>query len=244
MKNTLLFASLTLVCLASQAQSEDRITKAINDPHAQKRSAQGYHGIHISSGIDLYLSQGDEEAVAVSAEDPEVRDRIRTEVRDGVLNIYMEDRGLHWGNWHNHHAKAYVSCKLIDQLHASGGSDVYVQDLLHSGRLRMDMSGGSDFHGKVNVGELAIQQSGGSDAYFSGSATTLSVHTSGGSDFHGYDLAADECHVDASGGSDAYITVNKELTASASGGSDIHYKGNGVVRSSHASGAGSVSRKD
>ena len=244
MKNTLLLAGLSFICLTSSAQSEDHITKAINDPHAQKRSAQGFHGVHISGGIDLYLSQGNEEAVAVSAEDLEVRDRIRTEVKDGILEIYLEDHGLHWGSWHNRHMKAYVSCKLFDQLHASGGSDVYVQDLIHSDRLKMDMSGGSDFHGKINVGELTIQQSGGADAYVSGSATTLNVHASGGSDFHGYELSADNCRVDASGGSDAYLTVNKQLEASASGGSDVHYKGNGVVSSSHASGAGSISHRD
>lgn len=244
MKNTLLLSAFILVALASQAQSEDHNPKAINDPHAQKRSAQGFHGIHISSGIDLYLSQGSEEAVAVSAEDAEVRDRIRVEVVNGILDIYLEDHGLHWGSWHNRHLKAYVSCKVIDQLHASGGSDVYVQDPLHSDRLRMDMSGGSDFHGKVNIGELTIQQSGGSDSYISGSASTLNLHASGGSDFHGYELSADDCHVDASGGSDAYLTVNKELTAEASGGSDVHYKGQGVVRSYHASGSGSVSHKD
>jgi len=108
----------------------------------------------------------------------------------------------------------------------------------------LEMSGGSDLHGKMVIGELTIRQSGGADSYISGSATTLNVHTSGGSDFHGYDLVADNCHVEASGGSDAYITVNKELTANASGGSDIHYKGNGVVRESHASGAGSISHRD
>lgn len=241
MKNTLLLAALIFVCLVSRAQND---TKVIDDAHAQKRSAQGFHGIDISGGIDLYLSQGREEAVAVSAEEVEVRDRIKVEVVDGILDIHLEDHGMHWGHWHNRHMKAYVSCKVIDQLHASGGSDVYVQDPLHSDRLRMDMSGGSNFHGKVNIGELTIQQSGGSDSYISGSAATLDVHTSGGSDFHGYELAADKCHVEASGGSDDYINVNKELTASASGGSDIHYKGNGVVRSSQASGSGSISHRD
>jgi hypothetical protein len=80
--------------------------------------------------------------------------------------------------------------------------------------------------------------------YISGSAAQLYVHVSGGSDFHGYDLAVDDCHAQASGGSDVYVTVNKELDATASGGSDIHYRGSGSVRESHTNGSGSVSRKD
>jgi hypothetical protein len=50
--------------------------------------------------------------------------------------------------------------------------------------------------------------------------------------------------VEASGGSDAYLTVNKQLKAHASGGSDIHYKGRGAVVESSASGSGSISRRD
>jgi Putative auto-transporter adhesin, head GIN domain len=240
MKNTLLIASFTLASLVSLAQD----TKVINDKNAQKRSVQSFHGVTISSGIDLYLSQSGDEAVAVSADDPEVRDKIQVEVKNGILEIYIDNHGFHWGQWNNRHMKAYVSCKTIDQLHASGGSDVYIQDPIHSDRLKMNLSGGSDLHGKLAIGELTIEQSGGSDSYISGTANTLNVHTSGGSDYHGYELAADECHVEASGGSDAYLTVNKELTASASGGSDVHYKGSGVVRSSQASGSGSISHRD
>ena len=50
--------------------------------------------------------------------------------------------------------------------------------------------------------------------------------------------------MEASGGSDAFLTVNKELVATASGGSDVHYRGSGVVKESHASGSGSITRKD
>ncbi len=39
----------------------------------------------IGGGIELYLTQGDEEAVAVSASELEFRDRIVTEVKDGDL---------------------------------------------------------------------------------------------------------------------------------------------------------------
>ena len=235
----LLLTAFLAICQFSFSQD----TRVINDRNAQKRSAQGFHGIHISSGIDLYLTQGNEEAVAISATDPDVRNRIVTEVQDGILHIYMEDRGWHW-HWNNQHMKAYVSCKTIDMLHASGGSDVFFEGGIRSDRFMLELSGGSDLHGKMTMGELTIRQSGGSDSYISGSAGTLNVRTSGGSDFHGYDLVADNCRVEASGGSDAYITVTRELSAYASGGSDVHYKGNGVIRESHASGAGSISHRD
>jgi phage pi2 protein 07 len=238
MKNILLFTVIAFAGLTSRAQD----TKVINDANAQKRSAQGFHAIEVSGGIDLYLNQSNEEAVAVSASDPETRDRIRTDVENGVLRIYMDTKGFHW-NFGNKKLKAYVSCKVIDDLRASGGSDVYIQEAIKSDKLNIELSGGSDLHGKMNIGDLTVHQSGGSDAFVSGSATRLTVHAGGGSDFHGYDLPADNCRADASGGSDIYLAVNKELDANASGGSDVHYKGNGVVRESHASGGGDITRK-
>lgn len=240
MKNFTLVALFTMAGMVATAQNP----KVINDPNAQKRTVGDFHGIAIHSGIDLYLSQGGDEAVAVSASDAEYRDRIVTEVKDGILNIYLEDK-FHWGlNWGNRRLKAYVSCKMLDELSASGGSDVYIDETIRSPKLEVHLSGGSDLHGKMEVGDLTVGQSGGADVYVSGTASHLSIHTSGGSDFHGYDLTVDDCHAQASGGSDVYITVNKGLDATASGGSDIHYRGSGSVRESHTSGSGSVTRKD
>lgn len=237
MKNFTLLSFFMLAGAAAIAQSP----KVINDPNAQKRSVSSFHGIAIHSGIDLYLNQGGDETVAVSASDAEYRDRIVTEVQDGILHIYLDDK-WHW-NWGNHKLKAYVSCRVLDDLKASGGSDVYIDQAIKSEKLELHLSGGSDLHGRLEVGQLTIGQSGGADSYISGSASQLYVHVSGGSDFHGYDLTADDCHAQASGGSDVYVTVNRQLDASASGGSDIHYKGSGSVQS-HTSGSGSVSRKD
>ena len=75
--------------------------KTINDPNAEKRNVSGFHAIHIGGGVDLYLSQGNE-AVAVSASEPKYRDKIVTEVKDGILKIYVENENklinISWGN--------------------------------------------------------------------------------------------------------------------------------------------------
>jgi hypothetical protein len=101
----------------------------------------------------------------------------------------------------------------------------------------VEISGGSDFDGKVETDDLDIQASGGSDVDISGKAEKLTIDASGGSDFKGYELASDICNVEASGGSDVHVTVNKELSASASGGSDVYYKGTGLIRELKTSGA-------
>jgi hypothetical protein len=230
--------------IAGFAFSIGMAQKTINDPNVQVRPASGFHAIEISGGIDLYLSSGDE-AVAVSAKDIEARDRIKTEVKNGVLKIYFDWKdGLKLALKGDKKLKAYVSYKTLDGLSASGGSDVHVEGTIRSSELRIDASGGSDFDGRVEISQkLDISASGGSDVNISGSASNVSIHASGGSDFDGYGLATETCDIDASGGSDINITVNKELSAEASGASDISWKGKATVKKAKASGAGSVSQR-
>lgn len=211
----------------------------INDPNAEVRNVKGFHAIEVSHAIDLYLSQGDEEAVAVSARDIKYRDRIRTEVNNGVLKIWYDNDGWRWDSG-NKKLKAYVSCKTLDKLNASGASDILVDGVLSGDRLDIDLSGASDFKGTVKLNEMHIDQSGASDITIHGSVSNLTIQASGASDVKGYGLIADNCNAHATGASDIRISVNKELIAHASGASSILYKGTAVIKELHSNGASSV----
>ncbi len=237
MKKSLLAVFVLFICLACNSQQ----TKTINDQNAEPRSATGFHAIRAEDGIDLYLTQGNEEAVAVSASKIEYRDKIVTRVESGVLLIYYNEN---WRfGWRDRRLKAYVSFKTLDALEGSGGADIIVNGVIKSSSLKMGISGGSDFSGTVEVGDLDISQSGGSDVDIKGTASKLRISASGGSDFNGFGLNVEYATVSASGGSDAQLNVSKELTADASGGSDIDYKGPGVVKSKSSSGGSSVSKR-
>src|SRR5580658_7418707 len=207
-----LLFSFVFMAVSLMSLGQDKVVK---DPNAQPRTVKGFHSIRISHGIDLYLTQGSDEAVAVSASTPEYRNRIITEVEDGVLKIYMEkENGFSW-NTGNHKLKAYVSFKTLEQLTASGGSDVFFESQITVPKLDVDLSGGSDLKGSVKITDLSLNQSGGSDVNISGTVTNLRVNANGGSDLKGFDLVADICNLQASGGSDTRITVNKELNVNA-----------------------------
>ncbi len=235
---------ITLVLLVGAGTSTLMAQKTIiNDPHAEARVARGFHAIEVSGAIDLFLSQGEQEAVAVSAQDPTMRDHIRTEVVDGVLRISFENGG--WRSWgRGRKLRAYVSFTDLDKLGASGASNIYVDGVLSVKKLELGLSGASDFKGAVRVDELAISQSGASDVSITGSVGGLTtIRASGASDVKGYDLVTENCSVQVSGASDVRITVNKELNAHASGASSIEYKGDAVIKDLHSSGASNVSRK-
>jgi hypothetical protein len=238
MKTIVLIISATLGVFTASAQT------LINDPNAQKRAVGSFHAIEVSNAIDLYLSQANEETVAVSAKDPKYISKIITEVENGVLKIHIQNTGhIVWG-FGGQKLKAYVSFKTIDRLAASGSSDVYVDGAISGIALDIHLSGSSDFKGNVKVSQLNLDQSGSSDATIGGTASNISINLSGASDVKAYELITDKCTAHASGSSDVRITVNKELNVSASGSSDIYYKGTGVIKDVHSSGSSSVSKKD
>lgn len=231
----------TFAFLGASAQEEKKL---VVDANAEVRTTGAFNGIEVSDAIDLYLSQGNEEAVAISGIDDEIKGRIRTEVRGGMLRIYFDGKGMNWKKWNNNRMKAYVTYKTLNRLEASGACNVRTTDVIRQPELAMEFSGASDFTGDVAVTKLRITGSGACNMKITGSASNASIEASGACHLKAYDLATDMCRIDASGGSDVRITVNKELNANASGGSNIYYRGSGLIRDISSSGGATVKRKD
>lgn len=219
--------------------------KTINDPNAEVRSVGSFHAIKVSNAFEVHITQGNEDALAISATTEEYKSKIITEVKNGVLIIRFDDDKKLWKGWSSskHKLKAYISIKKIDALNVSGACNVYFEEGLSAEGLSVDLSGASDIKGKIEAKTLKVDISGASSATISGNAATLAVEASGASDFKGFDLVSNYCDAKASGASSVNITVNKELNADASGASTVRFKGEGLIRDIKTSGASNVTRK-
>ncbi|MBC7850057.1 MAG: DUF2807 domain-containing protein [Chitinophagaceae bacterium] len=239
MKKSVVFFLSLFLSVAIFAQ------KQIDDANAQVRKVSGFHAIKSSHGIKVYLTQSNSEAVAVSANSTEYRDKMKTVVENGVLRIYFDnDDWKLWQHITNKQLRAYVSVKELDRIDVSSGSSVQIEDVLNSNKLVLDASSGASIKGKVDAESMTVDQSSGSVITISGQIKgTLKVEGNSGSIFHGFDLSAENCDAETNSGAGIKITVNKELTVDASSGGYIHYKGNGSIKDVHTSSGGSVSRK-
>ncbi len=217
-------------------------SQTISDPNAIVRKLNGsFHAIKVSDGVELFLSQGSQEAVAVSAGKQEYFDKFKTEVENGVLKIYYDES---WGNWNakNRNLKAYVTCINLDELKASSGSDVNISGAIKSTNFSLQVSSGSDFEGNLVVSNMQVNSSSGSSIRLSGSATTTRVKSSSGSDIKGFSFTTESCDADASSGSGIEISVSKDLIAEASSGGSIKYKGAAVIKEISKSSGGSIKK--
>jgi hypothetical protein len=208
----------------------------------ETRQISGFHGISVSSGIDVFLTQKNVEEVFVEAKSSDLG-KIITRVEEGILKIYVKDKSWQLFNWDNESIKVYVSFKTIDKLHASGGSDVNSESVLKLDNLDLDVSSGSDVKLELDANELRVESSSGSDVSLNGKALVAEVSASSGSDITASDLEIKKCSARASSGSDIGIKVTEELTADASSGSDISYSGNPKVKNIKESSGGDVTQK-
>jgi hypothetical protein len=258
----ILFALLLLAGFVVNAQENKSI---VYDENAQQRKVPSFTAISVSSAIDLYLTQSNKNEVAVSATNDEIRDHIITEVVGGTLIIRLGDKGtwFSWRKWGNYKTKAYVSIKDIDALTASGASTVHLVNTIESPKMRIKLSGASDFKGNIKAGVLMYQLTGASDykgevsansididgsgassIELIGNVDDLAIEVSGASDAKLYNLTAKGAILRASGASNIGVTVTEILRASSSGASDINYKGNPTVKESNTSGASSIRRRN
>ncbi|WP_443937847.1 head GIN domain-containing protein [Pedobacter sp. MW01-1-1] len=220
LKSAVLF-SLVLSSMLSQAQD------------SKKFPVSNFEAIGVSSGINLYLTQGNSESVSIQA-DAEILSNIVVEQKGKNLNIHFKE-GFNWNSlFNNKQINAYVNYKKLNAIAASGGSDVFSKNPIKTEKMSINSSGGADIKIDLFCTNLSVATSGGSDVYLKGKAENMNIASSGGSDIKAYDFITQYAKVNSSGGSDVYINVAKGLEANASGGSDIHYKGNASLKSSNS----------
>ena len=204
---------------------------------SQNRNVNDFSAIKVSSGIDLYLTQGNNEEVIVKA-DTDIIDNIITKVKNGVLHIYFE-KNMHWV-W-TKSRQAFVTFDDLEALTVSAGSDVYSKNSFELESLKLDVSSGSDIKLEdLSAGKIMLETSSGSDAKLSGDVEFFKASASSGSDIDARDLKSRSCEVRVSSGSDAIVYVTERLDASASSGGDIRYKGSPREKDINESSGGDV----
>lgn len=215
-----------------------------SDDWKKDRPVSGFTGLSVSSGIDVYLSQGGSEKLTLEAKNVD-EDRVISEVKNGTLRLYIDRKGFSgWSFGRSSYVKAYLTFRQLNNLQASGGADVFGQGRLSFNDLNLEASGGSDVKLDLRADELNVSASGGADALLQGTARMLNANGSGGADLDARKLTVDVCNANSSGGSDVYVNASKELTMKASGGSDIYYSGSARVLSKSESGGSDITRRD
>ena len=234
---------LSSLLLVAGLISSSFAQKTISDANVQKRNVSSFHGIDVSTGIELTLTKGSSEEVAVSASEIEFRDKIVTEVVNGILKIRYETKtGAINRKNESKRLRAYVSYNTLDLLYVSTGAEVNIDGTLEAQKLELKANTGGLVKGEINIGSLKVDQNTGSKITLSGKVDNLEAEGDTGSKFMGENLTSNYCFLEMTTGAGIYIYVEKEISVKANTGGYVKYKGNAGIREIKTNTGGTVSK--
>jgi hypothetical protein len=193
--------------------------------------------VKVSTGLDLYLVQGERPKIRVEA-DENLQDIIITEIKNGVLKVYSEKN-----IWKAKSRKVYVTLKTLDGISATSGSDVYSQNTLQVNDIAVSATSGADIRISLDANSVKSSATSGSDIELTGVSNQHTSSATSGSSIDAYDLHSKNVNVKVSSGADINIYASESIDARATSGGDIDFKGSPVKINKKSNSGGSISAK-
>lgn len=215
----------------------NRINGNRNVVTENRKASDDFTKIKVSTGLDLYLTQGDTPKITVEA-DENLQDIIMTEVDNGVLKIYSEKN-----IWKAKSRKVYVTVTNLEELKATSGSDVYTKETLKVDDITISATSGADINIDLDANAVTSSATSGSDVNLRGESNSHVSSATSGASIDAYDLRSKEVTVRVSSGADINIYASESIAAKASSGGDIDFKGNPKNVTKKSSSGGSISAK-
>lgn len=180
----------------------------------QTRDVAAFTHLDNQDSVDVRLHVGEPQRVRVRAGE-KVIDDVRTEVRDGTLEVTFDADG-----WGGDDVEVDVSVPRLTGILASGSGDI-------------DADG-------VAAGAFEVRSDGSADIAITGTAGRLAVDLDGSGDADLGELAAREARVLVSGSGDLDVRADERLDVAVDGSGDVHYHGDPEV-SQRVDGSGDLS---
>lgn len=203
----------------------------------KERTTVSFDGIRVSTGIDVYLRQGNKESITVEA-DENLHEYIITEVKGGTLHVYS-DANIREAKM----KRVYVTIREVSSLKTSSAGDIIGETPLNGTDIELGASSAGNIRLEVYAKSLDVNISSSGDISLSGEAETLNADLSSAGNLEAYNMKVKEANVSASSAGDARISVSEKIIARASSAGDISYRGDPKYVDAHSSSAGGVHKK-
>ncbi len=231
----ILFLSISLLLGSCNIDMINRVEGNKNVTTTTRKVGDDFTRVKVSRGLDLYITQGSNSELTVEA-DENLQDLIKTEVKNGQLNIYSEKN-----IWRAKSKKIYLTLPQIDYLKASSGSEVVSKGTLNVNDFEVDVSSGADVNLTVKAKNVVSEASSGSYLNIKGETETHNAKASSGASIRAYKLESETTTARVSSGANIDVHASEYLDAKASSGGDIDYRGNPKRINKKTSSGGSVS---
>ncbi|HYG81922.1 MAG TPA: head GIN domain-containing protein [Pyrinomonadaceae bacterium] len=208
---------LALVVLLGGCHWYGKGTSGSGKTKAEKRNLSGFKAVKVSGAYEVEIVAQKDAGVELEGDD-NLLPLVRTEVNNGVLNIFNNE------SFSTSDAiRVRISVPQLDAISTSGASDIVVTN--------------------VKSDDFSVSTSGAGSLKISGQARTLDLEISGAGSVDTKDLRAERVTVDSSGAAEADVYASEDLRVSASGAGSVNYYGDPKNVSENVSGGASVSKR-
>jgi hypothetical protein len=231
------FAMLMVMLLVSdQVIAQWKSVKGNGKVETRERRVSDFSGIKISCSADVFLKQGNSNAVTVRA-DENLIDMIETDVRGDVLNIDID------GNIRNVEVlEVYVTVKNLQKVLINGSGDIESENAITGVDFEIQINGSGDVELELDVKNLETKINGSGDVEVSGVQGNFDLQVAGSGNFEAEKLRLNECHIKINGSGDVKMKGSADklfVNQSASGDVNLYSLTAGDVEAT-ASGSGDI----
>lgn len=240
MKN-LKYLAAAIIFLGVTACADGQMRKTVrgnNHVTTLERKTGTFTGIKVSTGIDLFLKQGEENGTLKVETDENLQEYILTEVRDGVLNVYT-DVNIREAE----RKRVYVTISDLRSVTTSSAGDVIGESPVKTDIINLKATSAGDIKLELYAREIKVDITSSGDMTLTGETDLLEAHLSSAGDLNAFELKAREADISVSSAGNADVTVLERITARASSAGDINYRGNPKYIDAHSSSAGGVHKR-
>lgn len=202
------------------------------------REVESFDAIRVSSGIDVYLFQGEEEKVIVECDD-DMQKCIKVTVKNGTLRCNSECRIKRRGD-----VNIYVNYKYINDIDVNSGSNVYSETVIKSNSMRLSANSGSEIKLNIESSSIKCDAGSGSNVELKGKTEELDCQANSGSNIKAKDLKTENGRVEANNGSNIDVWIEKRAYTEANSGGRIDCYGAAPMIDRHCNSGGKVTLKN
>lgn len=233
MKTAILHALILSLSLWMCSCSK-RVNPSGDIEHKKVDNISGLTGVSISSGFIVEISKDSVESIDLYADD-NILPYVQISDKNHILKADID------------HKKCRItgsspSLKLIiktkndlNSFSATSGSVIATKSTMNSKETSIYLSSGatfwSDGSAQIITENLNIEASNGSTVQCKGNSNKTSIQLYSGSVLSGLHLITGAASMNLTGGSEASITVNGNLSVNATEGSTVYYAGNPIITS-------------
>lgn len=201
---------------------------------SEERVATNFDKVNSSGTFEVYISQGEDYILIVSAEE-NILPYIETRVSNGILNIDNEDfKSIR----NDLPMEVFITMPVLEGIKLSGSGSINT-DYFVCDEMDIILSGSGRIQTSCSTEEVEATVSGSGLVNISGDTKTAEFNISGSGNIEAVQLSTMGCHSNISGSGDVWISVDKLLEANISGSGNVYCYGNPRI-AKRISGSGNI----